>query len=354
MSFPTPLLCSPEGHRPTIAVVGENVMERATEPQRRLALIFPGQGSHHVGMGERLYQVSRAARDIFKRADEALETQLTRLCFEGPADELESTVNQQPATFVTSIAWLEALRERCAALDNKLEPYVVAGHSMGEYTAAVAAGSLTFEEGLLLVRERGRYMDEAGRENPGGMASILGLNEERVSEICAESSRDGYVGIATLNCEGQSVISGALKPLRRAMELAQGAGARKVIRLPITIASHSPLMQRASDSMNRLLQRLPIKDPALPMVGNINGDLLRSRPEVYAELRDQLTSSVRWQRGVQTMKEQGVDIFLEVGPRDVLTKLVRRIDKDLTAVSISDEREGLLGADFAQIEAAAR
>ena len=148
-------------------------------------------------MGSRLYHASRAAREVFRRADEVLETKLSKLCFEGPEEELERTINQQPATFVISMAWLEALRERWSALDRKLQPQVVAGHSMGEFTAAVAAGSLEFEEGLLLVRERGRAMDEAGQENPGGMASILGLSQESVSAICAAATGDdGYIGIA--------------------------------------------------------------------------------------------------------------------------------------------------------------
>ena len=181
-------------------------------------------------MGHRLAQVSKAARDVFKRADEVLDRNLSKLCWEGPAEDLESTANQQPASFVTSVAWLEALKERWAALDRKLEPFLFAGHSMGEFTAAVAAGSLEFEEGLQLVAERGRLMDLAGTENPGGMASILGLPEEKVLEICAEASSEGYVGLANANCEGQSVISGYLKPLKVAMELAEKAKARRVAR----------------------------------------------------------------------------------------------------------------------------
>ncbi len=306
-------------------------------------------------MGERLYHASRAAREVFRRADEVLETKLSRLCFEGPKEELERTINQQPATFVISIAWLEALRERFAALDRKLQPHVLAGHSMGEFTAAVAAGSLDFEEGLLLVRERGKAMDDAGQENPGGMASILGLHEDTVAEICEEArGDDGYVGIATLNCEGQNVISGAVEPLKRAMAAAQAAGARKVIRLPITIASHSPLMQRASDRMNNWLEHFPPREPEAPVVGNINGDVLRSESEVHAELRDQLTSIVRWQRGVERMQEMGADLFVEVGPGNVLTKLVRRIDPETKVVSLSDERSGLLSERFDIVESATR
>ena len=329
-------------------------MDQAIKPWRRVALIFPGQGSHHVGMGERLAKVSRAARDVFRRADEVLDMKISKLCFEGPAEELESTVNQQPATFVTSIAWMAALQERWAQLDKKIEPVLFAGHSLGEFTAAVAAGSLSFEQGALLVKERGILMEEAGRENPGGMASILGLSEEQVREICEQASREGYVGLATANCEGQTVISGALKPLRVAMELADKARARKVVKLPITIASHSPLMARASDGMNRLLQKLPMHDPEKPLVGNVNANLLETQPEVYEELRDQLLMGVRWQKSVEEMKAQGVDLFIEAGPGNVLTRLVRRIDYDVNSLSLSDDYEGLLSDQFQLVEAAAQ
>ena len=329
-------------------------MDQDVKPWRRPALIFPGQGSQHIGMGERLVQVSKAARDIFKRADEVLEMRLSKLCFEGPEEELESTINQQPATFVTSIAWLEALRERWASLDRKIEPFIFAGHSMGEFTAAVAAGSLTFEEGLLLVKERGILMDQAGTEFPGGMASILGLPEETVAEICKQASAEGYVGLATANCEGQNVISGALRPLKMAMELAEKAKARKVVRLPITIASHSPLMARASEGMSRLLQMLPMHDPERPLVGNVNADVLETQPEVYAELRDQLTHGVRWAKSVEAMQAEGVDLFIEAGPGNVLTRLVRRIDYNVNSLSLSDDNDGLLSDKFVLIEAAAQ
>lgn len=328
-------------------------MDQVIKPWRHLAIVFPGQGSHYVGMGERLARVSRAARDVFKRADDVLDMHISKLCFEGSAEELEETLTQQPATYVTSIAWLAALQERWATLDRKLEPRIFAGHSLGEFTAAVAAGSLSFEEGALLVKERGALMDEAGREFPGGMASILGLPEEQVAQICAEASREGYVGLATANCDGQNVISGALKPLKLAMELADKARARKVVRLPITIASHSPLMARASEGMNRILQRLPIRDPQAPLVGNVNAALLRTQPEVYQELRDQLTAGVRWAKSVEQMKAQGVDLFLEAGPGNVLTRLVRRIDYSVNSLSLSDENEGLLSESFRCVEAGA-
>ena len=326
-------------------------MDQEIKPWSRAALIFPGQGSQHIGMGEALTRVSKAAQAVFQRADEVLERKLSRLCFEGPAEELESTINQQPASFVTSIAYLEALRERWA--DRKIEPYMYAGHSMGEFTAAVAAGSLEFEEGLLLVKERGLLMDQANTESPGGMASILGLSEEKVAEICAEASKEGYVGLATANCEGQNVISGYLKPLKLAMELAEKARARKVVRLPITMASHSPLMAKASEGMNRLLQKLPMHDPKQPIVGNTTARLLSVQPEVYVELRDQLTMGVRWQKSVETMRAKGADMFMEVGPGNVLTRLVRRIDYDTNSLSVSDPYEGLFGENFKAVAAAA-
>lgn len=331
-------------------------MDQAVKPWSKVAIIFPGQGSQHVGMGEALARVSKAARDIFRRADEVLDTNLSRLCFEGPAEELEATVNQQPANFVTSIAWFEALKERWQAKNLEVSPSLYAGHSMGEYTAAVAAASLSFDEGLLAVRERGLAMEEAGRVNPGGMASILGLSEEKVAEICAEVAGEGpdeYVGLATANCEGQNVISGALKPLRLAMELAEKAGARKVVRLPISIASHSPLMALASEKMSALLQRLPMRDPVAPIVGNVNAALLETQPEVYAELRDQLLMGVRWQKSVEEMRRKGIDLFLEAGPGSVLTRLVRRIDYAANAFALSDEYDGLLSDRFQLVEAAA-
>lgn len=329
-------------------------MDQEVKPWARLALIFPGQGSQHVGMGQRLAQVSKAARDVFRRADEVLDRNLARLCWEGPGEELESTENQQPASFVTSIAWLEALRERWEAQGRALEPHLFAGHSMGEFTAAVAAGSLEFDEGLLLVSERGRLMNEAGTENPGGMASILGLPEEKVREIIAEASQGGYVGLANQNCEGQSVISGYLEPLKKAMELAERAKARKVVRLPISIGSHSPLMAKASEGMSALLQKMHIRDPRAPLVGNVSGDLIHTGPEVHEELREQLTHGVLWQRAIERMRDEGADMIMEIGPGNVLTKLVRRIDYDINSIAISDDYEGMLSDRFQLVEAAAR
>lgn len=335
---------------------GKAKVDQEVKPWKRLALIFPGQGSQYVGMGKALAEASPAARDLFKRADEVFDGPLSELCFEGSQEELDRTINQQPANFVTCIAWLRALEERWEANGRKLDPFLYAGHSMGEFTAATAAGSLRFEEGLLLVKERGLLMEEAGRENPGGMASILGLPEAKVEEICAEAAEleSGYVALATANCEGQTVISGSLKPLERAMELADKAGARRVVRLAISIGSHSPLMATASEGMDRLLQKLPIADPTAPIVANTTAELLTTKDKVYEELRDQLLMSVKWHHSVERMIQEGADMFMEIGPGNVLTRLVRRIDYDVNSLSVSDDYEGLLGERFGLVEAAAQ
>lgn len=331
-------------------------MDQEVKPWKRLALIFPGQGSQYVGMGAALAERSPAARELFKRADEVFDGPLSQLCFEGSQAELDKTINQQPATFVTSLAWLRALEERWAERGHTLEPFIYAGHSMGEFTAAVAAGSLTFDEGLRLVKARGLLMEEAGTQNPGGMASILGLAEHTVEELCAKAAdeKGGYVALATANCEGQSVISGALEPLARAMELAEEARARRVVRLAISIGSHSPLMATAAEGMDRILKTLPIAVPRAPIVANTSAELLRTGDAVYEELRDQLLMGVKWHHSMERMINEGVDMFMEIGPGNVLTRLARRINYDINSLSISDEYEGLMGERFQLVEAAAR
>jgi len=186
------------------------------------------------------------------------------------------------------------------------------------------------------------------------MASILGLPEEKVLEICAEASKEGYVGLANANCDGQSVISGYLGPLKVAMDLAEKARARKVVRLPISIGSHSPLMAKASEGMNALLQKMHIRDPKAPLVGNVAGSLLSTGEQVYAELRDQLTHGVLWQKSIEKMRDEGADMFMEIGPGNVLTKLVRRIDYEINSLSISDDYDGMLGERWHLVEATAR
>jgi len=291
---------------------------------RKCAHLFPGQGSQYVGMGRDLYDASPVARAVFDQADAILGTALSRLCFEGPADQLNDTANTQPAVLVTSVAALRALEEQ-----GLEPPAYVAGHSMGEFSALVAAGALSFEDGLRLVCERGRLMKEAGERSPGGMAAVIGLEREPLEAICAQVREQGgeYVGLANDNCPGQLVISGAFSPLERAMELAAERGARKVVRLTVSIAAHSPLMAQAAAEFRRFLDVTSLHDAAVPLVANAIAGPLTDPDDIRDALGRQLTSPVRWTESVRWMIGQGVAHFVEVGPKEVLTGLLRRIDR---------------------------
>ncbi len=311
-------------------------MELSALVGKRLALIFPGQGSQHVGMGKRIHEISEAARRIFSQADELLRFPLSQLCFKGPADELADTLNAQPAILTVSLAYLEALRERLRELGQTIQPSFVAGHSLGEFTALVAAGVLSFEDALALVRERGRLMKESGRERPGGMAAVIGLDRAALEQICREASELGLVVVANDNCPGQLVISGEEAALRRAMELAHERGARRIVRLGVTIASHSPLMERVAQALSELLGRIPLREPEIPIVANITGKILATVEEIRHELAQQVISPVQWTETVREMANRGATTFLEVGPGQVLTGLVRKIRQDVEAYSVRD------------------
>lgn len=288
------------------------------------AYLFPGQGSQYVGMGRALYDAFPVARALFDQADAILDVALSRLCFEGPAEQLNDTANTQPAIFVASVAALRALEER--GLDG---PAYVAGHSMGEFSALVAGCALSFEDGLRLVRERGRLMKEAGERSPGGMAAIIGLERELLEAICAEARElsGEYVGVANDNCPGQLVISGAFGPLERAMELARERGARKVVRLAVSIAAHSPMMAEAAAEFRAILNATPFHEPTVPLVANATAAPLTDPDDIRDALGRQLTSPVRWAESMRWMIGQGVGRFVEVGPGTVLTGLLRRIDR---------------------------
>jgi [acyl-carrier-protein] S-malonyltransferase len=296
-----------------------------------VAFLFPGQGSQVLGMGQDLARAYSAARDTFAEADDLLGFSLSTLCFEGPEEALDDTINTQPAIFVASLATLRALRSQgWTAL-----PGFTAGHSLGEYSALVASGALTFADGLRLVRERGRLMKEAGERSPGGMAAILKVDDETVTDICQRASQEAgtVVQVANYNSPGQVVISGDNKALELAMEMAQAAGARRVVRLAISIAAHSPLMAAIADEFRQAVEATPIQLPQVPVVANITARLLNSVDGIHQEMVGQLTSSVRWVDSVKYMLSQGTTGFIEIGPKDVLTGLVRRIDKGVKAVA---------------------
>lgn len=287
------------------------------------AFLFPGQGSQVVSMGRDLARRSAEAAAVFRQADEVLQIPLSHLCWHGPAESLNDTLNTQPALLTHSVAVLRALQARLPGLRASW----AAGHSLGEFSALVAAGALHFEDALRLVRKRGQVMKEAGQRRPGGMAAILGLQAEVVERLCREASEEGgTVQVANDNCPGQVVISGDEAALQRAIALLERAGARKVVRLAVSIAAHSLLMEPAQEDFNRALDATPIYDPKISVVGNVRAAVLCTAAEIRADLSAQLTSPVRWTETIRNLVANGVRTFLEIGSGSVLTGLLRRIE----------------------------
>ncbi len=293
------------------------------------AFLFPGQGSQVVGMGKALAEAYPEARETFAEADDILGFPLSRIMWEGPAEELNDTRNTQPALVVHSIAALRVLQ---AHLPD-FQPAFMAGHSLGELSALIAAGSMPFPEGLRLTRARGDAMHAAGG-GQGGMAAILGMDIPTLEAICQEASTaDERVEIANDNCPGQVVISGHKAALERAMALAQAQGARRIVPLAVSVAAHSYLMAPAQEAFNRALDATPIQAPRVPVIGNIHAQPLRTADDVRADLRAQLTHRVRWTESVQYMLDQGVTTFVEVGTGNVLVGLVKRINRKTTRLT---------------------
>jgi [acyl-carrier-protein] S-malonyltransferase len=312
------------------------MLRRGARPGGGAVFVFPGQNSQFVGMGRDLYEESPAAREVFEQANAILHSDVTRLCFEGPEEDLEQTINQQPAILTVSVASLAALRERAARVGRRLSPSFVAGHSMGEYTALVAADVLDFADALPLVRERGRLMQESGTKTPGGMAAVIGLDTATLESVVRRARHLGVIALANMNSPLQTVISGEVSALLHAMDLAREAGARKVARLKISIASHSPLMQWAATQLSERLAHINLREPRIPIVSNITGQMLQSAEEVKRELGEQLCKPVQWTRSVLEMSNAGCQTFVELGPGHVLSGLIKRINADVQAVTYRD------------------
>lgn len=309
----------------------------------RLGLLFPGQGSQHRGMGKRIAELSQAAREIFNRADEILGFHISRVCFEGTDEELEATENTQPAILTTSMAYLAYLRERAAQMGRRLRPRLVAGHSLGQFSAAVAAESLSFSDALKLVLERGRIMAEWAKSRPGGLATVLGLHEQVLAEICERESPEGDVGVAVINSPGHTVVAGELNKLQRVLEHARQRGA-KIIRLPISVPGHIPAMKDAADLLTRKMDEIRFRDPSEPIVSNISGRLLTTAEDVKQELGDQICNAVHWARCVLEMMSRGVSDFIEVGPGQALSKISRRISEQANVLPVEEADTETLAA----------
>jgi [acyl-carrier-protein] S-malonyltransferase len=303
----------------------------------QLAYVFPGQGSQSVGMGRTLAETSPGAAAIFAAADAALGEPLTALAWDGPAERLDLTEQAQPAILATSMAILAAMRERWSAAGcPEPKPLFAAGHSMGQYSALVAAGALALDDGIRLVRERGRLMQGSSGGRDGAMAALIGLDDARLPELVAAASAHGVFVVANRNAPGQVVVSGDRAAVEAGAEIARDLGAKRAIVLPVSVAAHSPLMADAAEGMRVALAGVAFSDPEPPLLANADARPITTADGCRAELVDHLTAGVDWVGAVGRMRDAGVTTFVEVGPGKVLTGLIRRIAPDAEVIAADD------------------
>ena len=302
----------------------------------KTAFLFPGQGSQKVGMGKELAQTFKISQETFSEGDEILGFEISSMCWGGPEEHLNDTINTQPALLLHSVAVLRVLSEKYP----DFRPAYVAGHSMGEFSALVAAQSISFRDALILVRKRGELMKRSGELAPGGMGAILGLDIQTVEKICvASSAPNEIVQVANDNCPGQVVISGDKVAIERAMPMAKESGARKAVSLAVSIAAHSPLMASAQIEFSHSMKSTAISEPNIPIVGNVSAKPMISIAEIHADLEAQLTSRVRWTETIQYLVQQGISNFIEIGSGNVLSSLTKRIDPIATRISLGNPED---------------
>ena len=323
----------------------------------QVAFLFPGQGSQAVGMGADIFASSPAARQVFETVDKVLGISLSDLCFHGPEDVLRETINAQPAIVTVSLALLAAFQEALSpdsSWSSPLVPSYTAGHSVGEYAALVASHALDLTSAVRLVRERGRLMHHEGTVCPGGMAAVVGLEVEALQEVCQQATKEmsathsvgstahpgqGQVAVANFNTPGQIVISGEQRALARAMELARERGAKRVIPLAVSGAFHSRVMQPAAAGLARAIEATSVQDAAIPIIGNINAAPLTEAQAIREELAQQIATPVQWIYTIEYLTRAGVTTFIEIGPGQALTGMVKRIAKKVTTLNISNGAE---------------
>lgn len=297
----------------------------------KIAFIFPGQGSQTVGMGKEAAESNEKAKKIFDRADERLGYSLSSIIFEGPQEELTLTANTQPALLTTSIALLQDL------LEAGITPDYTAGHSLGEYTALVASGAIDFSDAVYAVRKRGEYMEEAVPDGEGTMAAVLGLDRGVLQEVCDSVTGGGdSVQLANMNCPGQIVISGTVAGVRKAGEKAKEQGAKRVLPLQVSGPFHSSLMKPAAGKFAQVLDEITIRDASVPVVVNVTAEPEMKKEAFQEKLIEQLYSPVLWEDSIQKLIDSGVDTFVEIGPGKVLSGLVRKVDRNVTTISVQD------------------
>jgi [acyl-carrier-protein] S-malonyltransferase len=323
----------------------------------QIAFVFPGQGSQSVGMGHALAESSPAAAAVFAAADAVLGEPITRLAWDGPEEDLNRTENAQPALLAASIAYLAAVRGRWAELGVDVPaPAFAAGHSMGQYSALVAAGALDLADAVRLVRTRGECMQSSGAGREGRMAAIIGLDDARLPELVERASAEGVFGVANRNSPGQVVVSGERPAVEASLAIAKELGAKRAIELPVSVAAHSPLMAEAADAMRDVLAGITFHDPAPPLLANADARPITTAEGCREELVNHLTTGVDWVGAIEAMQGAGVTTFIEVGPGRVLTGLIKRIAPDALALALDDpaaaDRLAIPFADAASIDAA--